>query len=97
MKLEARYGNGSDQRNDFKIFNSLLISLIVSLLHLRLVDPLLLIWVHAMLDGGHHRLLRREFVHYLGLPYHLRLLLLQGLWPVDHLLAHVQLLRDLLH
>jgi hypothetical protein len=31
------------------------------------------------------------------LPYHLRLLLLQGLWPVDHLLAHVQLLRDLLH
>jgi len=50
-----------------------------------------------MLDGGHHRLLRREFVHYLGLPYHLRLLLLQGLWPVDHLLAHVQLLRDLLH
>lgn len=50
-----------------------------------------------MLNWGHHVLLDREFVNNQGLPNHLRLLLLQGLRPVYHLLTHVQLLGYLLH
>jgi len=59
---------------------------------LRLVEKLLLVWVHTVLDG--HWL---EFVDHLGLPDHLKLLLLQRLLSADDLLAHVQLLWDLLH
>jgi len=93
VTVEALHGAGQNRRNDFIIFNSLLISLKVSLLHLRLVEKLLLVWVHTVLNG--HRL---EFVDHLGLPNHLKLLLLQRLLlSAEDLLAHVQLLWDLLH